>query len=407
MKVPLKRAQTRWAVPVILFAVLQTSCGVPDLKPLSDATKNMADQLKSGFEQTQAVMKLAAATRKDPADFKQQTRDEKKEGPAAASACTDVDKREKFDCLSEKLDETWKPMEKAIDAVVKYSDSLVALAASAKKNQDAVTGLIDSVSGLAEGLPLAGPFGKVAGELVTLAQEMRAKKDIQGAVLKASEAVDKMAPVFKDNLNDLTKTFDAAADEWQIGVILDSKNLRDYYKLLSDEESSLRSQLLLIREYQQVDEEVKKKAAEARSKGKEDVAKRLEDHLPEARNDKLKALREAEPACIGQPIPEKCPFKPSADPDAVETRRLELVKLLDAKSAEVAILQPRYSQAVADINHVLETRQAGDKYLEKASGAIDAWQKANKGLLAGSEKLRHSPSGVIKSANKGPSNLSK
>ena len=85
---------------------------------------------------------------------------------------------------------------------------------------------------------------------------------------------------------------------------------------------------------------------------------------------------------MGQPIPEKCPFKPSADPDAVETRRLELVKLLDAKSAEVAILQPRYSQAVADINHVLETRQAGDKYLEKASGAIDAWQKANKGLLA-------------------------
>jgi hypothetical protein len=56
------------------------------------------------------------------------------------------------------------------------------------------------------------------------------------------------------------------------------------------------------------------------------------------------------------------------------------------------LLEPKYQRAVAALNEIREARATGDRVLEKAGDAIDAWQKAHHSLRAAAQGQRSRPS---------------
>ena len=93
----------RKALPIVLLSGVLVACGIPDLKPFSDATAEMSTVLKQGFERTRASLGAATETATD-------------------------DDTEKFNAQLHKLDERWKETRKALSSLVAYSDSLAAIA---------------------------------------------------------------------------------------------------------------------------------------------------------------------------------------------------------------------------------------------------------------------------------------
>jgi hypothetical protein len=57
------------ALPVLLLSGVLAACGIPDLKPFSDATTEMATVLKQGFERARASLAAAADTANDQDEF--------------------------------------------------------------------------------------------------------------------------------------------------------------------------------------------------------------------------------------------------------------------------------------------------------------------------------------------------
>jgi hypothetical protein len=342
MEIPANRNRStkKWAIPLVVLLALQTSCGTTDLKPFSDATTEMAALVRSGFEKTHEAMKSAAASEGEP---------------AGDGKCDPKDTS--FRCLSKKLGDAWEPTEKAISSLVDYSDSLAALAASGDKGKQTAGKVVDSVKGLADAMgafPGESAAVAVAKEVLGQVIQMKAERDIRKAVSQATAAVDRLAPLLSQNFRDLGVTHDAAAKVWEGNVSLKSKTLREYYEGLLDEERIHQKSLSWIHRYQ--------------------VAKK-----PEVKADALAELKAADATFAGMGLS-------AGEAAAVETRRQQLMALATAQGKEISALEARYNQAVAELDHVRETRQRGNSVLAKGAEAIDAWQKAHKSLRADAEK---------------------
>lgn len=350
------------ALPVVLLLGLLVACRVPDLKPFSDATTEMATVLKQGFERARAALGAAAET---------------------------ADNQDAFQKHARELDERWKPTHRAMSALVAYSDSLTALAEAGKKGPETMaklTGAVNELASAVGAIPLAGAGAKVVEAVGAKIIEMRAAGDIRKAVGKAAEAVDIMAPLLKANFADLRRIHGASSAAWEARVLGQSSILTNYYDSLVGEEQRLHYLMNLIVEYQSAPARQRWRAALARAEGREEQAKRLEASVPQEQADQLKQLKVSDTAFGAMDL---------GAPDVaakVEARQQQLMNLLNAHRGEIGLLDPRYRQAMAEVNKVREARATADRLLEKASDAIGAWQQAHHSLQATAQGQQSRPS---------------
>ena len=338
-----------------------TACRVPDLKPFSDATAEMATLLKKGFEQSETALAGAAET---------------------------ADDTEAFNDKVKELRKVWTPTRQALSSLVDYSDSLSALAESGAKGKETMarlTGTINELASAVGALPAASAANlvqAVGGKII----EMQAAGDIRKAVGKAGEAVDIIAPILKQNFVDLRNLHAAAARAWEARVQEQSSILVNYYESLAKEEERLHYLLNLIMDYQSAPHRLRWRASLARANGKDSEAKKFEDSVPIEQKDNLRRLQESDSAFSELDL-----SSPGMIAEKVEGRQRHLMELLSAHRKEMNLLEPKYQQAVSDMDAVHKTRVTGDQILGKGAEAIDAWQKSHKSLQAAAEKKQSRP----------------
>jgi hypothetical protein len=342
----------RKALPIVLVAGVIVACGIPDLKPFSDATTQMSTVLKQGFEKTRASMTGAVTTAGDPDEFAKQLK---------------------------LLDDRWKPTRKALSSLVAYSDSLAAVAEAGKKGQATMEKVTTALSDLANsvaGLTIPATGAKIVQAVGAKIIEMQAAKDIRKAVDKANEAVDIIAPVLKQNFEDLRNIHNAASSAWEARTEGQSSFQRNYYDALVGEQHRLEYLLTLIIDYQSAPARLRWRAALARGKGDEAQAKKFEAAIPQEQEDNLKALKAADSAF------ESMDLKGKDVPAKVEARQQHLLELINAQRKEISLLDASYQQATGELNGIRDARAEGDRLLAKGGEAIDAWQKAHHSLKA-------------------------
>ena len=363
------RIRKRTALAVTVLA-LQLGCSVPDLKPFSDATAEMATQIRSAFDRTQSAIAMAAATA--------------------------TDENSEFAAKGKQLKTDWGATRNAIAALVDYADSLASVAEAGKKGQATVgrlTTAVSNLSGAVGVLPFAGAAGQTAKQIIDQVAgkiiEMKAEKDIRKAVHQATEAVDMMAPLLKQNLADLARIHEAASNAWEGHVQGKGANVTNYYEALAVDERRIRALLTLILNYQSAADQIHLRAAEARAKGETEFASKLEASLTKVQQDNLKALRDSDLKLAEMDLTDGTAAK-------VEVRQRELKELLEVRRKEMAGQEPKYQVAMAEQDKVREDRELGARLLSKSQDALAAWRKAHLSLeaTAGGEQSRLSLAGL-------------
>jgi DNA repair ATPase RecN len=236
-----------------------------------------------------------------------------------------------------------------------------------------LTGAVNDLATAVGATPL-GAAGKVVELVGAKIIEMRAAGDIRKAVVKASEAVDIMAPVLSANFADLRKIHDAAYAEWESAAGAPTSVLRNYQASLQMEEQRLEYVSTLIIDYQSAPARQRWRAAVARAQKDEASAKKLEAAVPQLRQDLLRTLREVDTAfeSIGG----------ETDAPKIEKRQKEVLDLLNAHRKELTTLDPNYQRATTELSSIRDARATGNRVLDKAGEAITAWQKAHRSLQA-------------------------
>jgi hypothetical protein len=348
-------------LPLLALAVSAVACGIPDLKPFSDATAAMATGLKLGFERTQAVLANAAATADDQDAFAKQV---------------------------QALNARWTPTKKALSAIVAYADALTSLAEAGKNGAETMAVLTDRLSDLSSAvgaLPLAGTAATVIQKVGAQIIAMRAGQDIRRAVRQAADAIDLLAPLLRDNFADLARIHEAAANAWASRVEGRWSRVVGYHQTLSAEVERLYHLLTLIIDYQSAPARLRLRAAEARARGDLELAARLEASIPQEQQDVLAALKAADSAFAAIDLS-------GADAAArVEARQLHLMGLIDGHRQELAALQASHERAETDHASVESARTSGARILDKGGEAIDAWRKAHASLALAVEGRQSRP----------------
>jgi hypothetical protein len=349
------------AWPVVLLAGVLAACGIPDLKPFSDATTEMATVLKQGFEKTRTTLSAAAES---------------------------AEKQDEFKAKLTQLDKQWEPTRKALSSLVAYSDSLAAVAESGRNSKETmakVTGALSDLASSVGALPVNGALdivGKVGAKII----EMQAAHDIRKAVNQAAEAVDLMAPILRDNFAELRTIHNAAAAAWESRVLGRWSFERNYYDSLIAEQQRLEYLLTLIIGYQSAPASLTWRAALATAKGNQDLASRLLGSVAQEQAELLAALRKADPVFAKMMAAEV------STAELVEKRQTQLIEQIGSQRKEIAMVEPAYRQSSADLAAVQDARTSGNLVLQRATEAIGAWQKAHRSLQAAAEGKQSRPS---------------
>ena len=198
-----------------LVLMLMTGCRIPNLKPFSDATTEMATVLKVGFERSRALLSAAAQTADDQAAFKTELKD---------------------------LEAKWKPTREALSALVEYSDSLAAVAEAGKKGPETMAQLTGAITDLAKAvsitaIPAVGVevVNRVGAKII----EIQAARDIRKAVGAAGDAIEIIAPILKATFVDLRNIHGAAGRAYASRVQAESSILANYYESLQGDQERL------------------------------------------------------------------------------------------------------------------------------------------------------------------------
>lgn len=351
--------KTRGLIISLLCATL-VACGIPDLKPFSDATAAMATTLRQGFEEARASLGAAAESSPDEA----------------------------FTTHLGELDERWKPTRKALSSLVGYSDSLAAVAEAGRNGKETMAKVTGALSELAAsvGATIPGGGAKIVEAVGAKIIEMQAGNDIRKAVAAASDAVDIMAPVLEQNFADLRRIHNAAAAAWESRVLERWSFQRNYHDALTAEQRRLEYLLTLIIEYQSAPARLRWRAALARAEGNEELSKKLLASIPQEQADQLSALQAADTTFAGIDLDGE------DTPDVIEARQQFLLGLINKQRAELSALDPSYRESTTELEAVREARARGDQLLHKAGEAIAAWQKAHRSLQAAAEGQQSRPS---------------
>jgi tetratricopeptide (TPR) repeat protein len=347
---------------VVLLSSVLAACGIPNLKPFSDATAEMATVLKQGFERARTSLGAAAETAGDEDQFTAKLRE---------------------------LDDRWKPTRKALSSLVAYSDSLAAVAEAGKKGKETmakVTGALSDLASAVGAIPLTGAAPKIIEAVGAKIIEMQAGNDIRKAVTKAAEAVDIIAPVLEQNFADLRAIHNAAAAAWEARVLERWSFERNYYEALISEQQRIQYLLTLIIDYQSAPARLQWRAALATAKGNHEQAKKFLSSIPQEQLDQLNALKSADSVFGDMNVSGK------EVPARVEARQQQLLGLINAQRKEIALLEPAYRQSTADLTGVRDARATGDHLLARSGEAIAAWQKAHRSLEAAAQGEQSRPS---------------
>lgn len=337
---------------VALALGIVVACRIPDLKPFTDATAEMAAALRQGFDQTRATLASAASSADDQDAFRRQLT---------------------------ALDTHWAATRRAVSALVAYSDALAALAESGKQGPEVMARLTASVKDLASAIgaiPIAGMAEKVVNAVGAKVIEMQAARDLRRAVERAAEAVDIMAPILVANFADLARVHGAASRAWESRMQAPSAILMSYHQTLVAEEQRLLRLLTLIVEYQSAPARLRWRAAQARAEGRPDLAAKLEGSISVEQADLLRQLKETDSAFEAMDL--TGPLAAAR----VEDRHAQLMDFLTSHRREIALLDPKVQQAAGELAKVQEARVRGARVLAQGGEAIGAWHRAHQSLRA-------------------------
>ena len=196
MLLPVKLASLRKmgaaAILCVAFATMLTGCATPTVTGFSDASKTLALAVKTGG--TMAITPLAT----------QPIWDDTNKVFIEAGA-----EEHPF----KELEEQWQTRRKAMDAVLVYSASLEAISNAAANRKANAEGLAGSVGQLASSVPGYGSAAKAGAVVIKkgmeVVVEVKAWHDMRQAVEAADGAIQKLAPVIKENLETLGRQHSA------------------------------------------------------------------------------------------------------------------------------------------------------------------------------------------------------
>ena len=183
-----------------LFAAFTlTSCdSLPDLKPFSDSTAQLAASVRGSGQN--AVADLQTLKSRYLADAKNATGDNRDQIKQDATALAKQ---------AEQFEAAWNATTAMMDATATYADSITQIAAAGKEGADrakqvgtSIKSLLDSVGTVVPGADTIVSIGsKAYGEIV---QHM-AGKSLDKALAEAQPAIDDVARVLEANLASLAK----------------------------------------------------------------------------------------------------------------------------------------------------------------------------------------------------------
>lgn len=203
----------QWAGPLALLAgALISGCtALPEIRPFVEASAQLrAGVVSSGSAAEEEVRRI-------------------KDGAA----------------LADKLAEEWAVRVKACDGLVRYADSLHAIALAGREGRQTAQSIADSVTALANAASIALPGAQVVGTVTDTAKFIyeqislaRAADSLESALFNAAPAVDEIAAKMVRDLKLLEKIVVGASETAQNAIDFKYSNVLGFRKQLNSARES-------------------------------------------------------------------------------------------------------------------------------------------------------------------------
>jgi hypothetical protein len=207
-------ARAAWATSLVCILAL-AGCSTPDLKPFADASRAASTGVNAGGDL--AIQPLTRMTLWDGTTFVPPS------DPNHAS---------------KEILKSWEIRRKAMDAVLVYSASLVAINEASARRKANATELVDSVKQLAGAVPGIDVVTNAAGDLtvttIATTVEVKAYRDMRKAVEAADPAIQEIAKVLKQDFVELSNLFESPLLNESIQVSGSLRPVKMVYEKLQD-----------------------------------------------------------------------------------------------------------------------------------------------------------------------------
>ncbi len=191
----------------------------PNVKPFADQTVNMSSVIGKGYTQIETLLSQA----------------DQEQGQ------------------EKKLSEAWDGTKKTLNAVVEYSDAIVSLADAGNNGSDAVESVATSLQALADTVGTVLPASGVVDAVTEVTKivyaqiaRIRTKKALKDAVEAAQPAVEKIAELIKQNLDNLNTINLQAGEKLEVDLQDSHKNVVEYYEALIERDNNIVRELTSI-----------------------------------------------------------------------------------------------------------------------------------------------------------------
>ena len=204
--------------------LLLTSCATPDLKPFAEASKTLSASVNRGGD-----LAIKPLVRMPIWDGTKYVQPEDAKHPAKALAAS------------------WEIRRKAMDAVLIYSSSLVAISEAAANRKGNATELVGSVKQLASAVPALGTGLSAAGDLVVFGLgtyvEIKAWHNMRKAVESADPAIQLVAKALKKDFTELSNEFESKPNDHLIQIDFALRPVNRIHDALTTQREAQRNQV--------------------------------------------------------------------------------------------------------------------------------------------------------------------
>lgn len=297
----------------------------PNIKPFANQTANMSSVIGKGYAQIETLLSQA----------------DQEQGEV------------------KKLTEAWDSTKKTLNAIVEYSDAIVSLADVGNDGSDAVESVATSLQGLADTVGIVFPASKAvdAGiEVIKIVNtqlaRIRAQKALKDAIDSAQPAVEKIAEVIKQNLDDLNTINLQVGEKLALDHQYYNKNVVEYYEALIERDNSIVRELTAI-----------------------------------TKNDNLRYLKDPRADCEASLSGIDLSTSTAATlPQKIEQRRKLLLEQSKDIQKEASRYQSEYKTYLEKRLKIKGSTRNGSILIKRSKVAIDTWAKMHAKLKRALEK---------------------
>jgi hypothetical protein len=212
---------------ILFFVAVISGCAIPDVRPFADATTTLSASVRAGGDM------LITPLSEKPIWVEKKKKYIQPKDPEHPGKTLEAD---------------WKLRREAMDAIVIYSNSLVAIGEASANRQESAEGVVNEVKKLASLIPNIGTTINAAGDLVVFGLktyiEIKAYHDMARAVKSADQAIKLVAKVIKEDFKKLktahASILTAKLTKSKKDIRIPQRNYEQYKK----EQKDLRNKIL-------------------------------------------------------------------------------------------------------------------------------------------------------------------